>query len=284
MVASAIVSTAHAQETLYAATGSKGADGVLYTVNPATSAFTAVAPILVGISPIGITGLAFDPLNGVLYGITGLESSNFPRDLVTINPSTGAATVIGGLTGTFGAVGLSDIAFRADGTLFGFSPNNLYTINLSSGALTNLGATGESTPGGGLSFSPGGTLFATAGLAASGTIDTLNTTTGARSTGPGLTNAPYAGTLGAINALTFNSLGVLYGSNSNRAQNGATVTAVELITINTATGAITDIGALPGNTDAIAFSVPEPSSSLLLMSGFVIFTAVVRRMRRQMAP
>ena len=267
----AAILPARAQETLYAATGSKGAAGVLYTVDPSTSAFSAVAPILVGASPIGITGLAFDPLNGTLYGVTGLESPNFTRDLVTINPLTGAATVIGSLADNFGTQPVIDISFRSDGTLFGFSPDNLYTINLVTGGLTTLGATGLGPPGGGLAFNPGDTLYATSGLVASSTIDTLNPANGARTVGPALTNAPHAGSLGAINAAAVNAAGVLFGSNSDRAQGGATVTAVDLIRINTGTGVITDVGVLPGNTDAIAFSVvPEPSAILLLSTGAVL--------------
>lgn len=268
-----------AQETLYVATGSKGAAGVLYTVNPNTAAFTAIAPILVGGSSIGMTGLAFNPLNNVLYGVTGLESPNFKRNLVSINPATGAATVIGAIVDPdFGSsLGLTDLSFRSDGTLFGISPNNMYTINLSNAALTEIGATGENPPGGGLAFSPSGTLFS-AGLA-TGTLDTLNTSTGARTVGPTLTNSPHAGSLGAMTALAFNSAGTLFGSDSDRAQNGATTVSVDLVTINTATGVVTNVGALPNDIDAIAFgpAVPEPSSLGLLAIGAGIFGYLRRR-------
>jgi hypothetical protein len=277
-----IVSSARAQETLYAATGSKGANGVLYTVNPATAAFTAVGPILAGVTPVGVTGLSFDPLNGILYGVTGLESPNFPRNLITINSATGAATIIGPLVDpVFGSEPLSDISFRAEGTLFGFSPDDLFTVNLATGGLTRIGPTGMGTPGGGLAFNPAGTLYATSGLVASGTLDTLNPSTAARTPGPAITNAPHAGSLGAINALAFNSAGILYGSNSDRAQNGATVTNVDLIKIITATGVVTNIGALPGNTDAIAFSllIPEPSSFYLLGVGAAMSACILLRAR-----
>ena len=265
---SAFDPASQAAETLYVATGSKGAAGVLYTVNPNTAAFTQVAPILVGGSPIGMTGLAFNPLNGVLYGVTGLESPNFVRNLVTINPATGAATVVGViLDPDFGSsLGLTDLSFRSDGTLFGISPSEMYTINLSNAALTTIGPTGENVPGGGLAFSPSGALFS-AGKA-TGTLDTLNTSTGARTVGPTLTNSPHAGDLGAMTALAFNSAGTLFGSDSDRAQNGATTVAVDLVTINTATGVVTNVGVLPNDIDAIAFSpVPEPSSLALVAIG-----------------
>src|SRR4051812_20060964 len=143
-VTTLLVSAARAQQTLYVATGSKGANGVLYTVNPSTAAFSAVGAITTSDGAIGLTGLAFNPLNGVLYGITGLESPNDKRALVTINPATGAATLIGTLTDpSFGTTGLTDITFRSDGTLFGITPNTMYTINLATGGLTSIGSTGE---------------------------------------------------------------------------------------------------------------------------------------------
>jgi hypothetical protein len=266
-----LISTSGAQETLYVATGSKGAAGVLYTVNPLTAAFTQVAPILAGGNAIGMTGLAFDPLNSVLYGITGFESPNSPRSLVTINPTTGAATIVGTLIDNpaNGAVGLSDISFRSDGTLFGIGVGDeLYTINLASGALTLVGSTGNQI-GGGLAFNSSGALYAA--RAAAGSLDTLDPSTGARTVGPTMTNAPFAANSpqAVMNALAFNGANVLYGSNSDRAQNGATSVNVDLVTINTSTGVVTNIGALPVNIDAIAFgpAVPEPSSILLLGVG-----------------
>jgi WD40 repeat protein len=265
----AFAAGSRAQETLYVATGSKGAPGVLYTVDPNTAAFSAVAPILVGGSSIGLTGLAFNPLNDVLYGVTGLESPNFPRNLVSINPATGAANIIGAILdpGFGSSLGLTDLSFRSDGTLFGISPNEMYTINLSNAALTTIGPTGENAPGGGLAFSPSGILFS-AGKA-TGTLDTLNTSTGARTMGPTLTNSPHAGSLGAMTALAFNSAGTLFGSDSDRAQNGATTVSVDLVTINTATGVVANLGQLPNDIDAIAFgpAVPEPSSLSLIAVG-----------------
>jgi hypothetical protein len=278
-LAAALVSSLPAQ-TLYVATGSKGAHGVLYTVNPATAAFTSVGPITTSTGAIGMTGIAFDPLNGILYGITGLESPTSPRNLVTINPATGAAAIVGTLmdaTNPGFAVGLSDISFRSDGMLFGISPGTLYTINLGTAAVTSIGATGENPPGGGLAFNPAGVLYS-AGSAV-GTVDTLNTTTGARMVGPTMTGSPHAGTLGAMNALAFNSASVLYGTDSDRAQNGATTVAVNLVTINTTTGVVTNIGVLPNDVDAIAFgpAVPEPSPVALLGAGAIIAGFLRRR-------
>jgi hypothetical protein len=269
-------------QTLYVATGSKGVNGALYTVNPTTAAFTSVGDITTSTGAIGMTGMAFDPLNGILYGVTGLESPTSPRNLVTINPATGAAAIVGALmdlANPGSSVGLTDISFRSDGTLFGITPGTLYTINLGTAGLTSIGSTGENPPGGRLAFNSTGTLYS-AGSAV-GTVDTLSTSTGARTTGPTLTNSPHAGTLGAMNALAFNSADVLYGTDSDRAQNGTTNVAVDLVTINTTTGVVTNVGVLPNDVDAIAFgpAVPEPSTVALLGAG-VLMAGLFRRRAR----
>src|SRR5512140_820859 len=86
------VSSARASgQTLYAATGSNGAAGKLYTVDPATAASTLVGSTTIGASAIGLTGLAFHPVTGFLYGATSNATGvPNPRSLVTINPTTGA--------------------------------------------------------------------------------------------------------------------------------------------------------------------------------------------------
>jgi len=83
---------------LYAATGSNSVDATLYTVNPADGTTVPVGAVLVGLDPIGLTGLAFHPTTGTLYGVTTPNSSNLPLALVTINPATAQAAVIGDLT------------------------------------------------------------------------------------------------------------------------------------------------------------------------------------------
>src|SRR5438552_4176452 len=140
---SLLASAAQAQTvTLYAATGSNGTAGSLYTIDLTTGAANLVGPIVnaSGGGALGITGLAFDPLNGVLYGVTvnnTLNGNTLSQRLVTINPNTAVATVIGSLGSAQG-----DISFRSDGTLFGFQAtgdNSLTTINLSTGLATEVG-------------------------------------------------------------------------------------------------------------------------------------------------
>ncbi len=82
----------------------------------------------------------------------------------------------------------------------------------------------------------------------------MNTTTGAGTAGPALTGAPEPA---SMNSMTFIGA-TLYAVNSN---NGGVATT-HLVTINTATGAVTDIGALPNDTDAIAFGAAVSPASV----------------------
>src|SRR5205085_4413632 len=111
---------------------------------------------------LGITGLAFNPMTGVLYGVTVRDvtgGNTVAGSLVTIDPNTGVATVIGalGFDASSHPLAAGDISFAADGTLYGWesrSPFSLCTINLTTGALSTVGSSGlSSTTGGGLAFS-----------------------------------------------------------------------------------------------------------------------------------
>ncbi len=141
-----------------ALTGLETVDGVLYgtfiaggggsipsdlvVVDTDTGALALIGPT--GFGPV--SGLAYDVLNGVMYGITGGAD---PARLVTIDLATGAATLIGD-TGLFG---IGSIEFGADGALYGgFSQNGsdpgfLVRIDPASGAVTQIADTGFSITG-----------------------------------------------------------------------------------------------------------------------------------------
>jgi hypothetical protein len=269
LVASLLSFAAHSQQTLYAATGSGGATGNLYIVDPATATAVTVGPILAGGLPIAITGLAFDPTSGLLYAITSNSSPNIPRHLVTINRVTAAATDIGAL-----GIGGADIAFGADGTLYMSSGNatSLFTVNKTTGVATVVGPTGTGDSGSGLSIDSSARAFFS-GTSSTGTLDRLNLATGAATIGPTM-NGPGAN----VGALAFNSGGGLFG---------ALVGAPSvLVTINTSSGAVTTVGNLPANIDAMAFSPPPvgvPTLSewsvlaLVLLLALTAFVAMRRR-------
>ena len=159
------VSGARAQaQVLYASTGSNSANGNLYTINPATGASTLVGPIRIGASPTGVTGLAFHPATGTLFGVTSNAAGGIsPHSLLRTDPATGAATLVGVMANPVG-----DIAFSSSGVLYGWSANQavtqgLFTIDLLTGTQTKVlpgDATFSTTGGNGLSFA-GGVLYLT---------------------------------------------------------------------------------------------------------------------------
>ena len=130
-------------QTLYGTFISSSTASELVIVDTATGDLTTVGPT--GFGPI--SGLAYDPGFGVMYGIT---AGGQPADLVTLDLSTGAATLIGptGLD-RIGSIelgpdlrlygGLTDIA-----TSF---PRFLVEIDRDTGAATPIGDTGFSITG-----------------------------------------------------------------------------------------------------------------------------------------
>src|SRR5260221_14370685 len=118
MLATAGCASSHAAlHTLYAASVRTGIAsdapiaGNLYTINLASGTATLVGAIRLPPSkPIGVTGLAVHPASGVIYGITSEQSPNHSRSLVTIDPITANAVLVGQL----GMAG-SDIAFDSHG-------------------------------------------------------------------------------------------------------------------------------------------------------------------------
>lgn len=267
IVASAIgilTSTHAAAQTLYAAsvrslasTGTEGLAGALYTVNLASGSATFVAPIKLNATPIGVTGLAAHPATGVLYGITSPLTTEIPQSLVTVDPQTGRATLIGGLK--FEG---SDIAFNRAGILFTWLPitSQLGIVNLETGAVTPIGVAGIPSSAAGLAIDANGIAFITP-KGAAGTLDTVDIGTGTLRTGPPLTGAPFSS---VINSMAFTPSGLLLAVNSNAGAPAET----RLVTINTATGAVSNIGTLPHDTDALTFGTgPSRGQSRIPLSG-----------------
>jgi uncharacterized protein DUF6923 len=250
----AIAPAAASAEVLYGADGA-GAGGTnttsnLYILDPATGAVVRT------VGPIGyaVTGLAEDPTNGALYGSTGTRSVA-PGSLIRIDPNTGAGTLIGDLfPDNDNNDPAADIAFRADGTLYGWiedpdvPADDLARIDKSTGAATIVADSQLGTEGSGLAFSPAGTLF----LAPDGDHGALYTIDPA--TGMGTVGATLNGPSGNdINALSFNAAGALYGS----VLSSSGVRPTTLDRIDPATGDVTVIGPSVNKLDAIEFYSPN---------------------------
>lgn len=95
-----------------------------------------------GFSPPSMDGMDFDPVTGVLYGISSAFTGGAPNQnkLYTIDEVTATPTIVG-------ATGVSDpnlggLTFTEDGTLYAILNGQLYELNTSTGAATLVGSTG----------------------------------------------------------------------------------------------------------------------------------------------
>jgi hypothetical protein len=270
------LATAAQGAVIYAATAA-GAAGQLVTLDSATGAVVQL------IGPTndaaganyGITGMAFHPTTGVLYGSSANSDPLTAAKLVTIDPATGQVTLIGlfnaGNPGTRAAT-MTDLAFDTAGNLYGVGSvggPQLFSINIATGQATQVGATSmTSTTGGGLAFGPDSTLY---GTPTASTFGTYNTTTGTFSN---IAN-PTKPAGGGYGALDFDENGILYGLNVG----SGTPPPSHLVTINPATGAVTDLGASLGQLDSIAIRVPEPASAAMAVMALG-FATITRRSRK----
>jgi len=250
--------------------GCAGRFSNLYTIDPTTGAATLVGPMG---GEIWCTGLAFSA-DGTLFAM-GWDEIPPPDDwvaaLYTVNPNTGAATMVGHSHHTYGDQGIPDISFRSDGTLFGYlmKDDGLGTISTATAAVTKVGPTLLDGRGNGIAFDAGDTLFHSNDDA----LHTLDQTDGQFITLVGLHTWPDVycptGRGPRINAMDFNSAGTLYGSlNCGDHRSGPNY----LVTVNTTTGNVTNIGPTVDGLDGIAFReeaefVPEWGSIALLGSG-----------------
>jgi len=261
------------QAVLYMTSGS-GDLSKLYAVDPLTAQSTLIGDVLIGTTPVTVTGLAFQPGTGILFGVTGSEYSP-SRVLITIDLLTAQAVVIG-TVGTIRQENASDLSFAADGTLYGWNVRGgpLLTIDPSTAARTAIGSALNDNGGNGLAFTPGGTLYL-AGPTAPGDLYTMNTTTGAITSVATLTNVPL--NFGDINAMASDANGLLYVT--GRGNTG------QLVNINPSTGFMTSVGTLSFTTaDALAFQVtpiPEPSTVALILLGLGLTGIMYRRPKIQ---
>jgi hypothetical protein len=251
--------------TLFGSTAS-GGPGELYILNPATgSVVQDIGPLNDSLNVnYGVTGLAFNPVSGLLYGSTANAVAATAGKLITINPATALVTVVGNFNVTGAGAGstMADIGFDSAGNLYGIGSKGgpqLYSISLLNGQATIVGAGSglTNTIGGGLAISSPGIFYGTPDGSRFGTYDS---TTGAYSN---IANPSKPAGGGAYAALDFDG-SVLYGLNSGPGSPPPT----HLVTIDTTTGAVTDIGASVFSLDAIAFQVvPEPGTIALLLLG-----------------
>jgi hypothetical protein len=132
-------------------------------VDPATGNVTFVAKTN---NQSGAASLASKPGGGTLYLADHIN-------LYTVDPLTGAATVIGSDGIPPAAHNLFDIGFGPDGVLYGFYTTTLYRFNTGTGVATVIGSTGFPIYD---LFPADGILY---GLDNSANLFSVNTSTGA---------------------------------------------------------------------------------------------------------
>lgn len=274
LVGGVLLTSGIASAQLYAASGSNGIAGSLYIISQGDGSLISTQGALIDASGAGygLTGMVFS--GGLLYGSTSNASPTNAAHLVTINPLNGAVTDIGAFAmgGT-----MSDLTVK-NGIIYGWQSSgnhDLYTVNTITGAATIVGSSGNpGFGGGGLAADSAGNMFVSpnfqSGGGTNGNFYSVNSGTGAIT----LIGAHSGNTIGAINAMQFIG-STLYGMESNRSSPALT----KLTAINTATGAVTELGNSIDNLDAIAFSnpVPEPASFAVLGLGAL---ALLRRRRK----
>jgi hypothetical protein len=147
--------------TLYVASGTFGAQGTLYTIDPATGMVLTPVGLLhdSANNPYGLTGLKYDSTTGILYAATSGHSPTRPSYLAIVDPATALVTPIG----PFGDRALTDLAIDpTTGTMYGISgfDQKFYTINTSTGQAVQTGSTGIGfANGGGFAADMTGALF-----------------------------------------------------------------------------------------------------------------------------
>ncbi len=236
--------------------GSNPSPAKLYTLD----IDTGLKAQLIGAVGYGLTGLAIHPITSVMYGSTGGSGSN-SKSLVTVNRTTGAGTLLGQIrdTGNTARV-MSDLAFDANGLLYGFSPNtsSLYTIDPTSCNGTTCQAVEVADcdecggVGGALTFGSDGTLYLFDDDDASFLV--LDPVTGQAIGSRILISNPSG--RGALTAADLSGDGLIYASRMNFGSNPA-----DLITFDPDTATITSL--LASNSDmrymdAIAFYITPP--------------------------
>ncbi len=106
----------------------------LGTISLVDGSFTGLVPCPPGGGAANWTGLTIDPVNGTFYASTA-------TDLYTIDPATGATTLVGPFVN---ATVMIDIAMNMDGQMYGhdIATDSIYSIDPATGQATLIGPTG----------------------------------------------------------------------------------------------------------------------------------------------
>ncbi|MEW6143633.1 MAG: hypothetical protein AB1598_01300 [Thermodesulfobacteriota bacterium] len=219
----------------------------LYSIDPDTGAATLIGPT----GFYFCRGMDFQPRTNVLYAVCFDGTDD--QVLIIIDILSGQGTLVGLLN----AEGLlHDLSFRGDGTLFGYfiaKPGNfLATIDVHTGDTNFIGFSGLNGDGNGIGFDQFNDLFLTDTdfVTFLPSLYLLNQSSGIANLITDLTLPPLEKGLTVINSLDLNpETNVMFGSLD-------VVTLVYdnyLVTIDTETGVVTNVGETVEGLEAIAF-------------------------------
>lgn len=277
-----LAASAFAQVQLYGTVNAAG-NSTLVRLDPATGA------LLQTIGPVGyvINGLAFDPTSGKLYGSTSTSTcEGCTANIVTINTTTGAATLVG----STGQGQVATITFTPSGAMYGWSDvvttptgqgDDLVSINKATGAATWVGDSAISTAVQSFAINSSGVAYL---VNYNGNTYTVNLATGA----PTLVGS-FTRPSGAIE----NHHGAFHPTNGllyviDRTNDSSPSNPRNMLTFNTATNSF--VGAaipIPNNVHTLAFGgtasavgVPVDSAWAIGLLLFAIIGFVVMNARR----
>lgn len=158
-----------------------GPTSTLVELDPATGA------VLTTIGSVGyrVNGMTYDATTNTMYATTSNGDASFPDGLISINLATGAGTEIGTGAGQYVNVPTANSA----GVLYGWTEDTDDAVlwDKVAGTITVLGSSGISTLEQSLAFDNSDTLYYVSINA--GGIQTINTTTGAATSGPAISGA-----------------------------------------------------------------------------------------------
>lgn len=245
-------------ETRSAETNTPRINGIgesrLYSIDPDTGSATLIGPTGFHFC----RGMDFQPRTNVLYAVCFNETDD--QVLIIIDILSGQGTLVGLLN----AEGLlQDMSFRGDGTLFGYfiaKPGNfLATINTDTADVNFIGDSGLNGDGNGIGFDQFSDLFLTDTdfVTFLPSLYLLNQSSGLASMVTDLTLPPLDEGFTVINSLDLNpETNVMFGSLDVQAFSYDNY----LVTIDTGTGVVTNIGETVEGLEAIAFLNPRVSN------------------------
>jgi len=265
MVLLASASRSSQAQGLYAVSGAGNATSVLYRLDPTNGS------VLQTIGATGfnhVTALAFDPTSGALYGHVSDTRGSGTTDLISINPLTGAGSIIGS-TGQQ----VPDMSFNPSGQLYSWSESGdvLESIDKTTGVATQIGSNNVGTSNTGFAFNSTGTLY----LKPGSQLYTVDPATGL---------GTFVENLSAnlANSLAFDANDNLFSVSRPSGASGPSF----LETIDIGTGNVTELGDIGvSGISALAFqsgatATPEPGS-LALMAGAALSGSVFLRRRKR---